>query len=191
MLFATLKPFLPRLRRLGHEAGALSPWLHPELKKPGLPAVYLETQHVRAAVSAERNKTDKADALGIAHIMRIGWFRQAHIKSDRRYRTKLLLTYRRNLKAKFLDLENVIRHSLKSFGIRLSKVGRAAFDQAMSAAVADDPLSAELMDAMLSVRAALRRQYCRLHDLVVKMVARSELCRRFIAIPGVGPVTAL
>ena len=32
---------------------------------------------------------------------------------------------------------------------------------------------------------------CRLHDLVVKIVARSEPCRRFMAIPGVGPVTAL
>ena len=30
----------------------------------------------------------------------------------------------------------------------------------------------------------------RLHDLVVKMVADSELCRRFMAIPGVGPVRA-
>ena len=62
-LFAVLKPFLPRLRRVGHEAGSLSPWLHPELKKLGLPAVCLETQHVRAAMSAQRNKTDKADAL--------------------------------------------------------------------------------------------------------------------------------
>lgn len=42
-----LKPFLARLRRVGHEAGALSPWLHPELLKLGLPAIYLETQHVR------------------------------------------------------------------------------------------------------------------------------------------------
>lgn len=36
-------------------------------------------------------------------------------------------------------------------------------------------------------RAALWKQYCRLHDLVVKMVARSELCRHFMAIPGLGP----
>lgn len=191
-LFAVLKPFLPRLRRVGHEAGSLSPWLHPELKKLGLPTVCLETQHVRAAMSAQRNKTDKADALGIAHIMRTGWFRQAHIKSECScYRTQLLLTHRRNLKAKFLDLENAIRHSLKSFGIRLSKVGRGAFEQAVRTAVAEDPLSAELMDAMLAARAALWRECCRLHDLVVKMVARSELCRRFMAIPGVGPVTAL
>lgn len=37
----------------------------------------------------------------------------------------------------------------------------------------------------------LWKQYCRLHDLVVKFVARHEACRRFMAIPGVGPVTAL
>lgn len=32
-LFAVLKPFLARLRRVGQEAGSLSSWLHPELKK--------------------------------------------------------------------------------------------------------------------------------------------------------------
>ncbi|MCG2633271.1 transposase, partial [Bradyrhizobium sp. WYCCWR 13023] len=61
-----LAPYLSRLRRLGHEAGSLSPWLHPELVKLGLPAVCLETLHVRAALKAQRNKTDRADALGIA-----------------------------------------------------------------------------------------------------------------------------
>ena len=33
---AALKPYLGRLRRVGHEAGALSPWLHPKLLKLGL-----------------------------------------------------------------------------------------------------------------------------------------------------------
>ena len=28
-----LKPYLGRLRRVGHEAGSWSPWLHPELEK--------------------------------------------------------------------------------------------------------------------------------------------------------------
>ncbi|BCG69840.1 hypothetical protein MesoLj113a_09980 [Mesorhizobium sp. 113-1-2] len=96
---------------------------------------------MRAAMSAHRNKTDKADALGIAHTMRTGWFRQVHIKSESCYRTKLLLTLRRNLKVKFLDPENAIRHSLKAFGIRLGKVGRGAFERAVRTAVAEDPLS--------------------------------------------------
>lgn len=104
---------------------------------------------------------------------------------------RLLLTHRRNLKRKFLDLENAIRHSLKSFGIRLSKVGRKAFEQAVREATAGDRLTAELMDAMLAARAALWKEYCRLHDLVVKFVAQNELARRFMDIPGVGPVTAL
>ncbi len=56
---AALKPYLGRLRRVGHEAGTLSPWLHPELLKRGLPAICLETQHVRAAMSAPRNKTGR------------------------------------------------------------------------------------------------------------------------------------
>lgn len=76
-IVAVLKPFLPRLRRAGHEAGSLSPWLQPELIKRGLPAVFLETKHLRAAMSAQRNKTDAADALGLAHIVRTGWFRRA------------------------------------------------------------------------------------------------------------------
>lgn len=186
-----LKPYLGRLRRLGHEAGSLSPWLHPELLRLGLPAVCLETFHVRAALKAQRNKTDRADALGIAHIMRTGWFRRAHIKSAACYRLRLLLTHRRNLKRKFLDLENAIRHSLKVFGIRLNRVGRGGFAQAVREAVAGDALVSELIDAMLSARAALWKEYCRLHDLVVKLVAGHELCRRFMQIPGVGPVAAL
>lgn len=36
---SALKPYLSRLRRVGHEAGSLSPWLHPELLRLGLPAV--------------------------------------------------------------------------------------------------------------------------------------------------------
>ncbi len=186
---AVLKPFLPRLRRAGHEAGSLSPWLQPELIMLGLPAVCLETKHVRAAMSAQRNKTG---ALGLVHIVRTGWFRRAHVKTESCYRLRLLLlTQRRNLKRKVLDLENTIWHSLKAFGVRIKGTGRSGFDTAVCEAVAEDALTSELMDAMLAARAMLWKQYCRLHDLVVKSVARHEVCRRFMAVLGVGPVTAL
>lgn len=102
-----------------------------------------------------------------------------------------MLTHRRNLKAKFLDLENAIRHSLKAFGIRLSNAGRGAFEQAVRQAVVDDPLSSELMDAMLSARAALWRQYCRLHDLVVKNGGTQRTVPTLHGNPRRRPVTAL
>ena len=101
------------------------------------------------------------------------------------------MTHRRNLKRKFLDLENAVRHSLKAFGIRLQGTGRGGFAQAVREAVADDALVAELIGAMLNARAALWKEYCRLHNLVVKLVAGHELCRRFMQIPGVGPIAAL
>jgi transposase len=186
-----LARYAGRLRRVGHEAGSLSPWLHPELEALGLPAVCLETRHVRAALSAQRNKTDAADALGIAHIMRTGWFRQAHIKTEECYRIRLLLVQRRNLKRKFLDLENAIRHSLKVFGIRLGKVGRGSMEKAVREAVAGDAMTTGLMDCMLRARAALWTEYLVLHKLVTQLAMHDELCRRLMAIPGVGPVTAL
>ena len=77
-----LAPFARTLRRVGHEAESLSPWLQPGLKALGVPAVCPETRHVRATMAAQRNKTDAADALGIVHLMRTGWFRQAHVKTD-------------------------------------------------------------------------------------------------------------
>jgi transposase len=158
--------------------------LQPELTALGVPAVWLERQHVRAAMAALRNKTDAADAVGIAHIVRTGWYRTAYVKSAECYRLRLLLTQRRNLKRKFLDIENTIRHSLKAFGIRLNKVGRGAFERAVREAVANDRLVSALMDSMLTARAALWTEYCRLHDLVVRFVAGNELCRRFMAIPA-------
>lgn len=188
---AALRPYAGRLRRVGHEAGALSPWLHPELVATGVPAVCLETRHVRAAMSAQRNKTDAKDALGIAHLMRTGWFRQVHIKSEACYRVRLLLVHRRNLKRKFLDLENAVRHSLKAFGVRLGKVGRGGFEDAVRTAVAGDGMTAGLMDCMLRARAALWCEYLALNKLAVGLAMQDPLCRRFMAIPGVGPVTAL
>jgi transposase len=95
---AGLKRLLPRLRGVGHEPGSLSPWLRPELVRRGLPAVCLGARHVRVAMAAKRNKTDAADALGLA--VRTGWFRQAHIKTASFYRLPLLLTLRRNLTRK-------------------------------------------------------------------------------------------
>jgi transposase len=51
-------------------------------------------------------------------------------------------------------------------------------------------LVSELIDAVLSARAALK-EYCRLYNPVVELVAGHELCRRFMQIPGVGPIAAL
>ena len=133
----------------------------------------------------------KNDARGLAQILRTGWFRAVHIKSDESYRMRLLLIGRRNMKRKFLDIENAIRHSLKAFGIRLGQVSRGRFEAKVRDMLADDPVLIGMVEGMLRVRAVLWVEYCELHRLLVKIVARDAICRRFLSVPGVGPVTAL
>ena len=72
---------LPLCRRVGHEAGALSPWLHRGLQRLGLDVVLLETRHVHAALKAQRNKTDRNDARGVAQLVRSGWYRDVHVRA--------------------------------------------------------------------------------------------------------------
>ena len=47
------------------------------------------------------------------------------------------------------------------------------------------------MEALLTARDVLRRELNRLHLALLRVVKNDELCRRFMTIPGVGPVTAL
>lgn len=187
----SLAPFAGTLKRVGQETGSLAPWLHKQLQACGLPIVCMEAAHTRSALSAMRNKTDRNDASGLAHILRTGWFRPVHIKSDESYRMRLLLTARRNMKRKFLDIENTVRHSLKAFGIRLGQVSRGRFEAKVRALLADDPVLTGMVEGLLKVRAVLWTEYCALHKLLVKIVSRDEVCRRFLSVPGVGPVTAL
>ena len=43
--------------------------------------VLLETRHVHAALKAQRNKTDRNDARGVAQLVRLGWYGDVHVKS--------------------------------------------------------------------------------------------------------------
>jgi transposase len=192
IIFAALAPYRARLERVGHEAGTVAPWLHRELTAMGLPMVLMEARHAAAALRVQRNKTDKLDARGLAHLVRAGWYQPVHVKSEDSHRLRLLLCHRRTLKRKLLDIENEVRQSLKVFGLMVGpRVQRASFAARVRDLVAHDPLIAGVTECMLRAWAALWTEYKRLHKLLVEVVGRDELCRRYCRIPGVGPVTAL
>ena len=67
--------------RIGLEAGPLSEWLYAGLVDAGLPAICVETRHMHTALSAQLNKTDRNDALGIAQMMRVGLYKAVHVKT--------------------------------------------------------------------------------------------------------------
>lgn len=188
---AALQPWRRSLRTVGHETGSLSPWLHKELQALGLPIVCLEALHTRALLAGQRNKTDPADALGIAQILRAGWFKSVHVKSDEAHRMRILLAHRRSLKRKALDLENALRHTLKAFGVRLHAVGRAGMAAAVYQAIAGDRLLEDLAQGMLRARDVLLAEFARMDRIVRQLAQGDPVCRRLMTVPGVGPVTAL
>jgi transposase len=85
--------------RIGLEAGPLSQWLYAGLVEARLPAICIETRHVKAALKAMTVKTDKNDARGMAQLMRLGWFRPVHCKSPRAQEVRALLVGRKLLQA--------------------------------------------------------------------------------------------
>src|SRR5207342_288973 len=73
-LLAVLTNPACHFKRIGLEAGPLSQWLFNALAEAGLPVICVETRHMRAALKAQINKTDRNDARGMAQMMRVGLY---------------------------------------------------------------------------------------------------------------------
>ena len=117
------------LTRVGLEAGTLTQYLSYGLQAASFEVICMESRQVKGALSAMRNKTDKHDARGIAQILRSGWYSRVHVKSMESHHIRLLLSSRRAVLSKCVDLENEVRGLFKVFGIKLPpKLGHGAFD---------------------------------------------------------------
>lgn len=178
-------------KRIGLEAGPLSQWLYSALAEAGLPVTCVETRHMKAALSAQPNKSDRNDARGIAHMMRVGLYRPVHVKTLVSQKRRMLLTSRQLLQAKALDIENDLRGTLRNFGLKVGVVGVAKFEARVRELVIDQPDLAAIVESLLIARRALRQQLDVLHRLLLAVVRDDEICRRLMTMPGVGPVVAL
>ena len=102
--------------RIGVEAGPLSQWLVNGLMAVDLPVICVETRHMKALLTAQQiSKTDRNDARGIAQMMRVGLFKPVHVKTVAQEQ-RMLLTSRKLLQRKLLDVEADLRGTLRNFG---------------------------------------------------------------------------
>ena len=85
---------------------------------------------MRAMLKAQINKTDRNNARGIAHMMRVGLYRPAHVKTLRSQKLRMLLTHRKLLQSKAIALENDLRSTLRNFGLKVGMVGNMKYRQA-------------------------------------------------------------
>jgi len=187
-----MKSFAHPIARIGFEAGTMSQHLFYGLTNNGFDVVCMEARQVSAALSAMRNKTDKNDARGIAHILRTGWFSPVHMKSREAHGIRALLSCRKALLNKTIDLANEVRGLLKIFGLRLPKtVQHGSFDDLVRPLIEVDEVLAHAMLPLLDARLEIYRQFLDL-DRRVKHAARSDnTCLRMMTVPGVGPIAAL
>lgn len=180
------------IERVGLEAGTMSQHLYFGLQAAGFNVVCLEARQVNAALSAMRNKTDKNDARGIAHILRTGWFSRVHMKSREAHGLRALLSARKALLKKTMDLANETRGLLKIFGIRLPKsVSHGSFDGIVRPIIEMDDVLAHALVPLLDARVALYQQYLELDRRVKRAASHDEVCLRLMTVPGVGPIAAL
>ena len=138
--------------RVGLEAGPLSQWLYAAMREAGLAVELLETRHVRDAFKAMPVKTDRKDARGIAQLMRLGWFRAVHCKSVPAQETRALLTARKLLQSKRLDVEMSLRGVLRGFGLKVGPTTARSFPIRVRELVEGHPTLTAVAGTLLAAR---------------------------------------
>ena len=185
----------PDAERVVHESGLLSTWLNRELEKRRVPVVCIDARMAHKVLSARLNKSDKADAEGLAQLARTGWFTEVHVRSEASDRVRALVGARERLIRMRKDLEGHVRGVLKTFGIRLGSVTRAqrrrAFRDQLLQAGGDDPVLGLLAETMSPIHETLCASAEALEDELMAIARESRLARRLMSVPGIGPVTAL
>jgi transposase len=189
---SALEGFADRLSRVGVEASSLGLWLYRELQVGGLPIIVVEARHMRVSLSTMRNKTDRNDARGIAQMMRLGWFRAVHVKNVEMQKMRTLLTNRKLLKRKLVDIENHIRGALRTYGLLVGAVSRGQYEARVRELIErTDIVFSTMIETMLDVRRAIFDGYAKLHRVLLQVVQHDQVCRRLMTVPGVGPVASL
>ena len=181
----------PHAVRIGLEGGQLSNWLFHGLKQAGLPVICVDARHAKAALSLKVNKTDTNDALGLAQIMRVGWYREVTVKGLDCQAVRALLVARAQIVSQITTLKNCVRGILKTFGRVLPKGLRSQFPARVRAAIEGHPVLGAIIEPTLQVLEAARAQLLVYDRAVIQRARSNDTARQLMSAPGVGTVVAL
>ena len=160
--------------RIGIEAGPLSQWLVNALTAADLPVICVETRHMKALLTAQQiNKSDRHDARGIAQMMRVGLFKPVHVKTLVSQEQRMLLTTRKLVQRKMLDVEFDLRGTLRNFGLKVGGNG-GRFDARIREFVGGCPRLAAIVEPLLTIRRVMRQQFAVLHKMLLDTVRETR-----------------
>ncbi|WP_376711394.1 IS110 family transposase [Pseudochrobactrum lubricantis] len=189
-----------KILKIGLEAGTMSSWLYSGLVKLGHDVVCMETLQAHRFLKTYRNKTDKNDARGLAQLLRMGgedFLKVVTIRSQAAQETRVLLAMRDHLVTQKISLENHISGVLKPFGVIVER-GNVTADtfykrtlEALSEAERNGVnVRAYVLPSLFLYKEAAG-QIAPLTTKIETIANSIEMVRRFMEIPGVGPITAL
>ena len=198
-LVGFLKPIRRRVRLIALEAGSTSTHLARSLVRLGYPVSVFDSRQASKFLGIKQNKTDKNDARGIAEIARTGRnvVSQVYLKDIEIQRLRSTLVMRQNMLRMRVGGEGAIRSLIRLNGGRLKSASSAVALRRNVDSEVSRLRTAEKIDLgpeiepLLTVCESLRL-YLEQSDKMLALAAEQiPLCRRFMEIPGVGPICAL
>lgn len=198
-LHQLIKPLKRRIVMIALESGSYGMHLARSLRKLGYTVAMFDCRQVSKFLSIRQNKTDKNDARGIAEIARLGGdtLSEVRVKSLECQRLRSTLATRQRLLRIRMAAESSIRSLFRLNGGKLKKSWSAT---ALRQNVRSELVrlrkteKIDLSDEVLPLLALCEamRTYLEKVDERLELTAREHpICRRFMEIPGVGPICAL
>src|SRR3974390_2624827 len=177
---------------VGIEACSTSHYWARELIARGHEVRLLPAQYVRAYV--KRGKNDAADAEAICEAVTRPTMRFVPVKTPEQQSVMMLHRVRLMLNRQRTQLSNSIRAPLSEFGI-VAPIGRRGLDQLLAIVADEDdarvPADARLCLKMLAAQLTVVKHQILQNDRRVRASARAtDLGRRLMEVPGVGPLLA-
>lgn len=153
--------------------------------------VCIDARHAKAALSVRMNKSDQNDPRGLAELVRVGWYREVQVKSERSQAIRSVLVARSRLVGIRRDIENQVRSMLKEDGLLFGRAIGSKFRQHAVELTGEAHPLRPVIDPLLTIHQHVCAEQRKIDDEVRRLAKADETRRRWMTVPGVGVVTAL
>jgi transposase len=139
----------------------------------------------------KRNKSDRNDARGLADLVRMGWYREARVRSLDAQLVRSMLLSRQQLLQSRRSIENQLRGTLKTLGVMTGPTkGRRFMPRVIELRSENDWLG-PVVDPLLAAHGSIEKQLKAVSVSVLNAAREDADVRRMMTVPGIGAMTAL
>ena len=97
------------------------------------------------------NKSDQNDARGLAELVRVGWYREVKVKSEKSQKIRAMLVARSRLVAIRRDIENQVRSLIKEYGLLFPRAIGLQFRNQVRKLLGEDHQLLSVIAPLLSI----------------------------------------